>query len=132
MMRTYARKLLVIALSLLVLTPALASAAGLTTVVPSDCNGQGGCSSVCDLAQLAQNILNDAIYLAIFASAGLFAWAGFKYLTNIANPGVVSRAKEIFSNVIIGFVIVLASWLVVDIIMRTFVGASLLPWNTIC
>jgi TRAP-type C4-dicarboxylate transport system permease small subunit len=109
-------------------------AAGLITVVPDNCrdNVVGGCKSICDLAQLAQNVLNDAIYIAVFLSAVLFAWAGFKYLTNVANSGEVSRAKEIFVNVAVGLVIILAGWLVVDVLMRTLVGASVLPWNKIC
>ena len=110
----------------------LAAGGGLTTLVPSDCNGDGGCQSLCDLAQLANNILNDAIYIAVFLSAVLFAWAGLKYLTNVANPGEVSKAKAIFTNVGIGLVIILASWLVIDTVMRTLVGSSVLPWNSIC
>jgi hypothetical protein len=109
-------------------------AAGLVTVVPDDCRGNGGCQSVCDIAQLAQNILNDGIYIAVFLSAILFAWAGFRYLTNVANSGAVSRAKEIFVNVAIGLVIILASWLLIDTVMKTLVGngSSFGPWNQIC
>ena len=117
----------------LIVAPTLASAAiGIPTIVPPDCNNPGGCPSVCSLAQLAQNILNAAIYLAVVLSAVLFAWAGFLYLTNVANSGQHSRAVEVFQNVAIGLVIIVAGWLVVDIVMRTFVGASLLPWNAIC
>jgi hypothetical protein len=88
--------------------------------------------TVCDLATLAQNILNAAIYLAVVVSAVLFAWAGFLYLTNVANSGQHSRAVEVFSNVFIGLVIILAGWLIVDVVMRSFVGASILPWNALC
>lgn len=107
-------------------------AAGIPTIVPSECNGPGGCKDVCALAVLAQNILNAAIYLAVIVSAVLFAWAGFLYLTNVANSGQHSRAIEVFTNVFIGLVIILAGWLVVDVIMRTLVGAPVLPWNAIC
>jgi len=108
------------------------AATGIPTIVPSECNQTGGCPSVCSLAQLAQNILNAAIYLAVVMSAVLFAWAGFLYLTNVANAGQHERAVETFKNVAIGLVIIVAGWLVVDIVMRTFVGASVLPWNAIC
>lgn len=118
---------------LLVLIPSFALAAGLPIqIVPDECNRDGGCPSICSLAQLAQNILNAAIYLAVALSAVLFAWAGFLYLTNVGNPGGVSRAKEVFANVFIGLIIIVASWLVIDIVMRAFLGASLLPWNSIC
>ncbi len=117
----------------LIVVPTLAMAAGLPgQIVPQECNGQGGCPNICSLAQLAQNILNAAIYLAVVLSAVLFAWAGFLYLTNVANTGQHERAVETFKNVAIGLVIIVAGWLVVDIVMRTFVGASVLPWNAIC
>ena len=124
-------QLLLLVALVFITTPTTTNAAGLTTVVPCGNSGQAACT-VCDLAKLAQNILNDAIYLAVFLSAMLFAWAGFLYLTNVANSGQHSRAVEVFKNVTIGLVIILAAWLVVDVLMRTLVGASVLPWNAIC
>src|SRR3989344_3374826 len=46
-------------------------------IVPEKCNQVGGCQSVCDLATVAQNVLNTGIYIAVFLSAVLFAWAGW-------------------------------------------------------
>jgi hypothetical protein len=113
--------------------PAITIAAGLVPIVPQDCNGTGGCQSVCEIAQLAQNVLNDAIYMAIFLSAVLFAWAGFLYLTNAANSGQHTRAVEVFKNVAIGLLIILAGWIVVDTIMKTLVNIGQFgPWNRIC
>ena len=102
-------------------------------IVPETCKNVGGCQSVCDLATVAQNVLNTGIYIAVFLSAVLFAWAGWLYLTSVAG-GEISRAKEIFMNVAVGLVIILAGWLVVDTLMRTLVGdgGSFGPWNKIC
>ena len=126
------RKIAIAIATLLMCAPTLVLAAGLITVVPESCNGPGGCQSICDIAQIAQNVLNDAIYIAVFLSAVLFAWAGLKYLTNVANPGEVTRAKEIFFNVAVGLVIILAGWLVVDTLMKTLMGGGFGPWNKIC
>ena len=113
--------------------PALASAAGLPgQIVPTSCNGKGGCQSICDIATIAQNILTTGIYLAVFLCAVLFAWAGLKMLTSVANPGERSKAKGIFINVAVGLVIILAGWLIVDTLMRTLTGANFGPWNKIC
>ncbi len=126
------RKLLILLATLSLCAPSLVLAAGLVQVVPESCNGTGGCQSICDIAQIAQNVLNDAIYIAVFLSAVLFAWAGLKMLTSVANAGERTRAKEIFVNVAIGLIIILAGWLVVDVLMRTLVGGSIMPWNKIC
>ncbi len=117
------------------IAPSLALAANSLPgqIVPSECNEVGGCKSICDLATVAQNVLNTGIYVAVFLSAVLFAWAGWLYLTSVAG-GEISRAREIFVNVAIGLVIILAGWLVVDTLMRTLVGngGSFGPWNKIC
>ena len=100
-------------------------------IVPEECNITGGCQSICDLATLANNVLNAGIYIAVFLSAVLFAWAGWLYLTG-AGGSDLNRAKEIFTNVAIGLVIILIGWLVVDVLIRTLVDASLLPLEKIC
>lgn len=117
---------------MLVILPSVAFGAGLVQIVPQECNQDGGCPSICNLGQLAQNILNDGIYIAVFLSAILFAWAGWKYLTHVANPGEIQRAQEIFFNVVVGLVIIVAAWLIVDTLMKTLTGGKFGPWNKIC
>jgi type IV secretion system pilin len=121
-------------MALLFLTPAIAAAAGLSaSIVPADCNQNGGCQSICDLAQLAQNVLNDAIYLSVFLSAVLFAWAGWKHMTAGGDAHQISDANRVFSSVFIGLVVIISAWLLVDTLLRTLVGGSpSLPWNQIC
>lgn len=118
--------LLVVAIT----APSLVFGAGLTKIVPCD----GINCTVCDVATVAQNVLNTGIYVAVFLSAILFAWAGWLYLTNVANPGQMEKAKTIFIDVIIGLVIILVAWIVIDTLMRTLVNpeAQFGPWNEIC
>lgn len=87
--------------------------------------------TMCDLAVMAQNIINTGILLAVFLSGVLFAYAGWLYLTTVVEDKV-STARSIFTNVLIGLVIILAAWLVVDVIMKTFLGGSFGPWNSVC
>ncbi|MDO8552723.1 MAG: hypothetical protein Q7S01_04360 [bacterium] len=136
-MRRYAQTLAVVALTILVMAPAVASAAWTDPIVR--CTGVLGdhpCT-VCDIAKTAQNLLNTAIYVAIFLSSGLFAWAGIIYVTNVANHGEINKAKTIFANVIIGLVIIMVSWLVIDTLMKTLVSgqdgtSEFGPWNQVC
>ena len=100
----------------------------------SKCGEDGGCQSICDLVQLAQNILNDGVILATFLAAILFAWAGARMLAAGGDTKVISSAKKTFGAVFIGFVIVLTAWLIVDTIMKAFTdqGSDFGPWNEIC
>ncbi|MEK7098780.1 MAG: hypothetical protein AAB908_02665 [Patescibacteria group bacterium] len=87
--------------------------------------------TVCDLATLAQNVINTGIFIFIFLAALLFAYAGFLYLTNEALDKQ-SEARKIFGNVAIGLVVLLAAWLVVDTLMKSVLGGDFGPWNDIC
>ena len=130
MMVRYARNLALVVLTVIAIAPTLAFAAWTDPIV--SCRDVA--CTVCDIAKTAQNLLNTAIYIAVFMSAILFAYAGFIYITNIANHGEISKAKNIFANVIIGLVIVLVSWLVIDTLMKVLVAsdANLGPWNKVC
>ena|SRR3989344_3431973 len=130
-MRRYVQSLAVIALVVAVTVPTLAFAAWTDPIV--SCIDVA--CTVCDIAKTAQNLLNTAIYIAVFMSSILFAYAGFIYITNIANHGEITKAKNIFANVIIGLVIILASWLVIDTLMKTLVNndeSRFGPWNRVC
>jgi lysylphosphatidylglycerol synthetase-like protein (DUF2156 family) len=145
-MNRYARDFAVVLLTILIIVPNLTFAASWTDPIVQ-CSGalpgtsidgqsQAACT-VCDIAKTAQRLLNTAIYIAVFLSALLFAYAGIIYVTNIANHGEISKAKNIFSNVVIGLVIILASWLVIDTLMKTLVkgqntNSEFGPWNQIC
>lgn len=112
--------------------PLAASAVGLQTIVPSTCNQQGGCQSICALATLAQNALDDGIFIAIFLSAILFAWAGWQMIigSSSGDTAKVRRAKHIFMYVAGGLVLIISAWLIVSVIMSVLTNNS--TWNSLC
>ncbi|HEY4516618.1 MAG TPA: hypothetical protein VJG64_01600 [Candidatus Paceibacterota bacterium] len=126
--------LLVAVLLVLALAPSITLGANIlpSQIVPESCSGPGGCKDVCAIAELAQNILNAAIVLAVFLSAALFAWAGLKMLVSPASPAQQGQAKTLFFNVLVGFLIILAAWLIIDTVMHVMLGSSFGPWNKIC
>jgi hypothetical protein len=68
------------------------------------------------------------------AAAIMFIIAGFRIVTAQGNPSVLKSAKDMITNVAIGFMIVLAAWLFVDFLMKALLddGQSQMgPWNTI-
>lgn len=132
--RRRATWVIAVSLLLLALAPSAAFAAnGLVSIVPPSCNGSGGCQSVCDIATLAQNILNDAIFLAIFLAAILFAYAGAKMVMSPASATQMAAGRKLMTSVLVGFLIILCAWLIVNAIMSLlFTGSAGLPWNKIC
>ena len=69
---------------------------------------------------LAQNVIEFRIFkLAAPLAALVTAWSGFLYLTSAANPGQREKAKKILKNVVLGFIIALAAWLIVKTLLSS-------------
>jgi hypothetical protein len=84
----------------------------------------------CDLAKLVSNIINFLIGISIPLAAGLFAWAGILYFTSGADPKNFERAKGIFSNAFIGFLIVITAWLVINTLLQVLLTGGSIPQNS--
>ncbi|MDP4020750.1 MAG: hypothetical protein Q8P58_01770, partial [Candidatus Adlerbacteria bacterium] len=90
-------------------------------LVPCGTDATGGALScdLCSLGRLMQNIINYLIlYVSIPLAAAMFAYAGFLYVTGAANPTQISKAHSIFKRVLIGFLIAISAWLVVQTILN--------------
>jgi hypothetical protein len=102
------------------------------------CGGQGQPEcNICDFESLIQRLMRFAIYISVLIATGLFAYAGLLMLSAGGNSGQVEKAKGIFTAVIIGFVVLLGAFLIVDTIMKAFLKGSagevgdFGPWNDI-
>jgi hypothetical protein len=88
---------------------------------------------LCDFGQLIQNIINYLIVISFPISAALFAYAGILLFTASDNVGKRDQAKSIFKNVVIGLIIALSGYLVVQTVLngllnRNFLSGGL-SWN---
>ena len=72
-----------------------------------------------DLVHLVQHAIQLAILLSALVATIMFVYAGFLYVTAAANAENLEKAKRVFSTVLIGFVLVLTAWLIVDLILTT-------------
>jgi len=77
-----------------------------------------------DLIGLIRNIIDFIIMIAVIAAPILFAWAGFLYVTAAGNTGKIQKAHTIFKDVLIGFMIILVAWLVVNTIVGTLLNTD--------
>lgn len=118
------RKIIAILGLSLPLLPIIVSAA----IVPCD----GPNCQACDFAKLGQNVLNFLVQVSVILAGIAIAWAGILMVTSGGDSSKVSTARNIFTNVIIGIIIVLSAWLIIDTVVKVFVDESKLgPWNTI-
>jgi hypothetical protein len=104
---------------------------GTSGIVPCGDDPTNPCNA-CDLVSLAQETINFAVYFTIFVATLLFVYAGFKYITAGGDSGKIKEATKVFWSVLVGMVIVLTAWLVVDILMKTFLNqGNYGPWQEI-
>ncbi len=98
--------------------PLLTSAAGL---VP--CGGDG--EPVCDFNQfmvLLNTVINTLIFWSVTIIAPLlFVYAGFLLITSGGSPGKKDQAKNVFKKTVIGLLIMLSAWLVVNTLLESFI-----------
>lgn len=110
--------------------PLFTYAAGL---VPCGGVGEEPCQ-MCHSVQLINSVTGWLVGILSVVAAIMFVMAGFRILTAQGNPSALQDAKEMITNVAIGFMIVLAAWLGIDLMMKTLLGgneAAIGPWNTI-
>lgn len=120
------REILIGSLLLLGLFAANLSYAGFVKgpIVPCGGEGQPDCN-LCHLWHLASNIINFISFnLAIPVAIILFAVAGVIFLISGGNEERVSSAKNIFTNTVIGLVIIFCSWLLIDTLVKTLANAD--------
>jgi hypothetical protein len=96
---------------------------GLVPVCNTKLNGNGGFSDPCDFNMVISLIDHDISYLLKYLITPLFAiiiiYAGWLYLSSGGSSENVTKAKHIFKNALIGYVIALVAWLVVSTIVHT-------------
>lgn len=99
-------------------------------IVPECRNSPCGCD-LADLIQLAQNIMEFLIYFGTVILVLLLVYVGYLYVTNPTNPSNRSKARSVAMTGVIGFVIVLGGFLIVDTLINTFAKDEFGNWNNI-
>lgn len=86
----------------------------------------------CDFVELINRIVRWFIEIMPILCGLVVVYAGVQMVTSGGNESARSHAKSMLTNVLIGFVLLLTAWLIVDTIMKTFVDNSKVgPWNQI-
>jgi hypothetical protein len=115
-------------LAVLAVAPVIALAAWTPgdRIVPI-CSLECGCGFK-EFSILIQNLVDLMVYLGVFIMVLVISYGGWLMMTSATNPGNRERAKKMIWQSVIGFVVLLAAFLIV----HTFFSAlTPIPWNTI-
>ncbi len=86
----------------------------------SGCSGPD-CTS-CNVVDMLNGFIKWIIGFMFLLCAVLMTVAGVRLVTSGGNSHTLDEAKGMLSNAIIGMIIILAAWLMVDTVMRALVG----------
>ena len=89
-----------------------AQAGGLVTCEGPDCNW-------CTLVSMINGLVTWLIAFLSIIAVTVMVIAGFKMVTSGGNTAAWESGKTMFTNVVIGIIIVLAAWLIVDTVLQT-------------
>jgi hypothetical protein len=105
--------------------PFSASADILNGPIVPRCTGVKGFADACnfcDLIQLFNNGVRFAVAFSVIVATLMFVYAGILYFSASARQDNIKKAHGIFSRVFVGLVLVLAAWLIIDVVMKTLAG----------
>ena len=108
--------------------PIIAFAAGL---VPCGGAGEPMCQS-CHVIELIHLVVQWLVAILTIITSLIVAFAGLRLVTSFGNASAMQQAKSLISNSLIGFAIVLAGWLMIDLVLKSLVNDQLYGvWNEI-
>jgi Type IV secretion system pilin len=114
--------------------PTGATAAGERTgLVPCGRDGQEPCQT-CHVVVLVNDVIKFLLYILGVVAAIIIVYAGARLVFSGGNRSAMEEAKSMISSMIIGYVIILAGWLLVDTGMKMLLtdGATKLGvWNQV-
>jgi putative copper export protein len=95
------------------------------------CEGTGDAAGPCTYAHLillVKNLITAMVILSTFIATGAFAYAGILLMGSGGNEGAKDKAKKMLWKVLIGYLWILAAWLIVYTISSVLLkdGFSLL------
>lgn len=81
-----------------------------------------------EIMETIRNIMNFAFFLILPIAAIVFAYVGWLFISSNGNPETASQAREILTKAVIGLVVILAAWLIVNTIYETLGAKSCYNW----
>lgn len=100
--------------------------------VIGDTGGPTGSCSLCDALIVLRNIITFGFELAFAIGTGMIAWGAIKMMAAGGDPKRLTDAKSIMTSAVIGIVIALAAWSIVNMVLSVFVQSGVsAPWATI-
>jgi len=94
------------------------------------CTGGDECN-FCSFVEMTNGLIEWLIIIATLLTVLLLAFSGFRLVTSGGDAAAFEQAKKIFVSSIIGIMIMLAGWTIVDTALKVAAGGDLGVWNAV-
>lgn len=99
------------------------------------CGGSKDPCTWCHFGQLIENIIDFLMYLVFPLAVLMIIIGGILIMTSGGSSARFSKGKEMVTGAVIGILIALISWIIIDTIIATLAGGwsgfKIVPWNKI-
>jgi len=120
--------------TLLFLIPPYARAQNIwkgTSCAPGGGGPTGPCS-VCDSLIVTSNIITYLAQFAVLISVAMMVYGAILMMVSGGDEGKFKDGKSKITNAIIGLVVVMLAWVIINTVLRLLTGGGAdLPWNNI-
>ncbi|MGC9610742.1 MAG: hypothetical protein ABSE68_00770 [Minisyncoccia bacterium] len=89
-----------------------------------------GCS-FCDAMKVAINLVNILTTAAVSITVAMIVYGAIRLMISGGSESMLGEAKKIITSAIIGFVIVLCGWLVINTVIHIIAGQVNFPWSNV-
>lgn len=94
------------------------------------CGSDANPCDLCDFVLMIDNIVGFIVGISVVLFILVLTYAGFALVTSGGNTGTLDRAKRLFTNGIVGLIIITASWFIIDTVLKLSTGDQLGVWNS--
>lgn len=123
----YKHSALVILFAAIWLTPRLVFAQAVKQIwplIPANCLGAARQCGLSDMVQVAVNLAGIMLGLLGSVTFLIFIYGGLTWLTAAGNAERISRGRKVFEGALVGLVIVLSSWVIINFIIAALTGKA--------
>ena len=126
-------------LSVILLSPARVSAVNIwqgatcggSAPIGPDGGPTGPCS-LCDAMIVGRNIITFLFEFSMMLGTVMIAWGGIKLMIAGGDPGKITDAKKIMTSAILGIVIAVSAWTIVNTVLAALSPTGIAPpWSKI-
>jgi hypothetical protein len=93
--------------------------------------GPEGPCNFCDALVVTSNIVQFLWQIAFVVAVGMIVWGALQTMTSGGSEERVSQGRKTMTAAVIGLVIALAAWLIVNELLLLLSGKPALPWSEI-